>query len=474
MKSIVYFLSLLLITISCKSDYSKSIVTIYGNVQSKDNHQIEFKHLVDNPITNDYRFYSTTVAGNGDFKIEIPINRLTFGTMIIDDTKYRLCLLPDDVIKIAIKNGEIVFSGKGAARNNFIHAETQKEFWKNYYKEFYNAKMTLEECFEAGLSVVKNCNDFIDQYPQKDKIESEYVNYYKMFSSFAFEQLIITYPEVFASVNNIPLDSLKIPDNYKRVDSFKHLISNERATCEYYLTWLETYLQKQFFKSITAGININENNLLLDSLNGKTKEYMLARKIIDGLEKMEYDSILINQFYQIANNNLAINTLNESLNNYNVKRSLIGKPLHSEFIETLVEDTTNTQLSFGELMKKYKGKVVYLDIWSLRCGPCIGEMPSARELENKLKNYPIELVYITQDPTENNLWQNVFEKSMTKNNHYRMVKHEWGSSEMLQFLDISWVPCHMIFDKNGNLVDFLAPRPDSPEIEDLLIELAKK
>lgn len=81
-----------------------------------------------------------------------------------------------------------------------------------------------------------------------------------------------------------------------------------------------------------------------------------------------------------------------SVEKYEEKENLIGKPICPEFSETLIEDTSYVQLNFRELLKKYEGNVVYLDIWSLRCGPCIGEMPLARELEKRLKDYPIEFV----------------------------------------------------------------------------------
>lgn len=53
-----------------------------------------------------------------------------------------------------------------------------------------------------------------------------------------------------------------------------------------------------------------------------------------------------------------------------------------------------------------------------------------------------------------------------------MVELVWGSSKMLRHLGINWVPCHMIFDKDGNLIDFVAQRPSDVDLENLLIGLA--
>ena len=57
------------------------------------------------------------------------------------------------------------------------------------------------------------------------------------------------------------------------------------------------------------------------------------------------------------------------------KQAPTGAPLHESFQKTMLRDTADTALSFGEMLARYRGSVVYIDVWSLSCAPCIAEMP---------------------------------------------------------------------------------------------------
>ena len=61
------------------------------------------------------------------------------------------------------------------------------------------------------------------------------------------------------------------------------------------------------------------------------------------------------------------------------------------------------------------------------------------------------------------MWSQSFEKTFTTENHYRIEKS--FDSEMLTFLEINRVPCYMIFDQAGRLVNYSASRPSDVEAE---------
>ncbi len=157
---------------------------------------------------------------------------------------------------------------------------------------------------------------------------------------------------------------------------------------------------------------------------------------------------------------------------------MIGQPLHQEFSNTILNDTAGVSLTFGEMMEKYKGKVVYLDLWGMGCGPCRAAMPYAKKLKEKLRDEPIEFVYTSVENIRNNNWEKVFEATLTTNNHY--VLENGFNSRLHKFMEINWVPSYMIFDKEGKLIDFNADRPSrmveraETGLEKTLKELASK
>ncbi len=45
----------------------------------------------------------------------------------------------------------------------------------------------------------------------------------------------------------------------------------------------------------------------------------------------------------------------------------------------------------------FKGKVVFLDLWSISCGPCVGEMPAIKNLADSMKKDNVAFVLPARD-----------------------------------------------------------------------------
>ena len=57
----------------------------------------------------------------------------------------------------------------------------------------------------------------------------------------------------------------------------------------------------------------------------------------------------------------------------------------------------NLQTGKLESIKKYRGKVVYLDFWASWCGPCRQSLPLLNELRKELKRKGFEVVAVNLD-----------------------------------------------------------------------------
>lgn len=51
------------------------------------------------------------------------------------------------------------------------------------------------------------------------------------------------------------------------------------------------------------------------------------------------------------------------------------------------------------LLEKYKGKVIFLNLWASWCGPCIAEMPGIQNLYDKVDKENIVFVMVSLDDT---------------------------------------------------------------------------
>jgi thiol-disulfide isomerase/thioredoxin len=115
-------------------------------------------------------------------------------------------------------------------------------------------------------------------------------------------------------------------------------------------------------------------------------------------------------------------------------------------------------------MEQFKGKWVYLDLWASWCGPCCYEIPHLKTLEKELNNPEVVFVSISLDQNRD-AW---LEKSEALNLHGNQL-HD--NNEMLgKALNISGIPFFAIYDKDGNLYQYNAPRPSSGSVLKSLLE----
>ena len=111
---------------------------------------------------------------------------------------------------------------------------------------------------------------------------------------------------------------------------------------------------------------------------------------------------------------------------------------------------------FEELMKPYKGKVVYIDFWAPWCGPCMSEMPSSKQLAQEVKDKNIVFLYIGVSCSKES-WQKTIKDKAMEGEHYFANDNE-GKLLSNKFR-IAGIPHYVLIDKEGKVRDDDAPRP---------------
>lgn len=126
-------------------------------------------------------------------------------------------------------------------------------------------------------------------------------------------------------------------------------------------------------------------------------------------------------------------------------------------------------------MERFKGKVVYLDFWGTGCKPCIEEFAHLPELKKKFEGQPVEFVYITTfrgkelSTYQEKIWKILIEKHKLTGINLLIssdAKHRFYS-RYRNIVDPRWadiIPVYLLFNKQGNVVNFVAPRPSSKEV----------
>lgn len=144
--------------------------------------------------------------------------------------------------------------------------------------------------------------------------------------------------------------------------------------------------------------------------------------------------------------------LPESLvNDFTARLSTVsGQP----FPEVVVlKDSLGQTFDFASL----KGRYVYIDLWASWCVPCIKEIPSLRKLEAACKDLPVAFVSISIDQSREAWLRRKRSLGLTG-----LQLHD-ANGRLAEALNVSGIPHFLVYDKQGRLLVYDAPRPSSPE-----------
>ncbi len=154
----------------------------------------------------------------------------------------------------------------------------------------------------------------------------------------------------------------------------------------------------------------------------------------------------------------------------------------------IIFDSTQVFKSIEDILelKRFDGKVVYLDFWETGCKPCIEEFSYLPDLKKKFKNKPIEYLYVVtyrekeSKTYKEKVWRRLIEKHKLTGVNLLISKDakQRFYARHRNIVDPKWadmVPVYLLFNKQGEVANYVAPRPSSKktlyaEIQGLLDE----
>lgn len=246
------------------------------------------------------------------------------------------------------------------------------------------------------------------------------------------------------------------------------------------LTTAEYYYHAQYYSDYYMGMYLpqvkgtwvkpdytNTDQRLKDSylgfsnnFTGKTREYLMASFLYNEMLQKKYQQVLINLFsdfksqYPTSKFSVHLKPMADEIAKYHID-------IKKDFASDQKIITNYAQINtLDELMAKFKGKTVFVDLWATWCGPCKAEFEYGAELEKFLKSKNAEMLYISMDKVSvEQQW-----KDMIK--YYKLAGHHIRTNDALQkdLIDKLWggkgyaIPRYLIL-KDGKLVVADALRP---------------
>lgn len=133
--------------------------------------------------------------------------------------------------------------------------------------------------------------------------------------------------------------------------------------------------------------------------------------------------------------------------------------------ETLLA-TDGSQVAFQDILKKYEGKTLVIEIWASWCGDCVKAMPKIKELQ--ANNPEVAYLFISMDKTADK-WKTGIEKHELKGNHF--MANDQMKGVFAKAMDVNWIPRYIIVDKTGKIALYKAIETDFDIINETLKKL---
>jgi thiol-disulfide isomerase/thioredoxin len=130
-----------------------------------------------------------------------------------------------------------------------------------------------------------------------------------------------------------------------------------------------------------------------------------------------------------------------------------------EGLENIMVTTENKPITFAEILKKYEGTTIVIDVWASWCSDCVKGMPKVKELQEK--NPEVTFLFISMDKSYES-WLKGIEKYEVRGEHYLTadgMKGVFGKS-----IDLDWIPRYMVVDKKGKIALYKVIEADDEKL----------
>ena len=393
-----------------------------------------------------------TIRGNGYIKV-IDVN--TNGTF--DDT-------------LVIKEG------------NFTFYDT-KESTAMYLAPGYRLDISLDgKEFDETLKysgIGEKPNNFNARYflfNEKNELDSE--TYKKMENQEYFDYELKTHASLMKLLNESEIENEQFLEN--QADKFRFQMLNN----------LITKMGEDYFAGKTKGIITQYLDSEIDKIDFKDSvlfasnndyRYFLSSYFVAGLTSGDLKTLeLYNEELLEMQKKSIVTTLKRGISFYNmdkldlyyqtyVKLAANDKDINRikgkyERIKTLKKGSPSPSFNYPDSsgknisLESLKGKLVYVDVWATWCGPCKAQIPFLKQLEEKYREEDIAFVSLSIDQLKNiSKWKDMIVDKELEGIQI-IADKAWRSKFVTDYV-IEGIPRFILIDKDGNLMDPMAPRP---------------
>lgn len=440
-------------------------VVITGNVVNPQNKTVRLS--VKEMFTKDAELVSA-INDKGEFSFRYFQKYPHNNTIEYNGKMYRFIVAPNDSVHIVFANGNISFSGSNASLN----AELQDLTIRNEYFLVSEAQQTL-----SPTAYKKRIREI---YAETDSLLANYYNAHH--SSIGLRQWADTYYtyrmyddmmrySMFNEDKELPTDyydflneTKLFPTEWKNKEvSVVNGIFDESAFISSSTNDVVEEIGSMLLRKTRALIPKGSKDLkaykthievIATETSGQMREIQLAFFFSQMLELNQYDIVEDNlsAFYTYVKNEALRSYV---LNAYDQTKKYLKSDYKEQYLASMADDEQMAPL-VDSILTKHTGKVLYIDVWGVWCGPSLGEMKYARALKKKLEGSEVVFVYLCVD-SEESAWKSTIKEYDISGDHYLLNQDQYNI--LVQRFKMKGVPHYILVDKKGKIVPNEAPCP---------------
>lgn len=431
--------------VSCKKDEPKDYTVFTGKITNPQSDSI-YLYFPD-------REKAFAVNEKGEFYDTIRLDQKGYFYFSDGREQAELFFFPGDSLYVTLDTQKfdesIVYSGKGADKNNYL----VKKFLKEEAVGTSSAELFSLNPIDFRKKF-KTHSDELEKELNASKSEKEFKEIEKRNLKYGYLSLLAQYPDAHKyftgnqpdlpagfldELNDISYDS---QEDYELIPYYKDLIINK------YMLDIEKA----------------ESPEVLEEMVAKIKSKEIREDLVGAL------------FYRISSTNPDSESINEIIQKHSENEKLKMRSLQkTNAIKNLLTGKPSPKFSYQDISGKkvslddFKGKLVYIDVWATWCGPCIQEIPALKQLKQDYQGKNVEIISISIDVQKDfDKWKGMIADKQLKGIQL-FADNDW-KSEFIKAYGIDAIPRFLLIDKNGNILSADAPRPSDKKIRELFDE----
>lgn len=415
-----------------------------------------------------------TLSEDGSFKDTIQISNNNFFYLSNDDiiinlflTKGKITNLEYDVYNY--KN-TLKFEGEYKIVNEYLFEKRKNDFTRDDHEKLFSKdedafKKAIYQLKDKKINLLNQFKNIPTSFKEREKKDIEYfvlssLNNYRGAHSYYIKNRDFKVSKNF-------LNELKNLD-YENVEDYLFSKQYRSLVEPYFLKKISKLYQEHLKKedktfSYLGVYTFDINELKNTVTNEEIRNHLIYQRAVIAPHQINNDDIEVfyNTFYKVCTNSEYKNNIAKIHKKEKLKK---GKPSP---VFTNYKDYNGGVKSLSD----FKGKYVYIDVWSTTCLPCIHAMPAYNKLakEYKGKNIVFAGISLDHNTKQYTAWKKMIAKKKLEG--VQLLADDGFNSEFIKQYNIIAIPRYLLIDPQGNIVSSSAPGPGDPELKKLLNKL---